>query len=172
MDFLTRSIAAFGTQKEDLSWTNLLEEFKKLFSDLGHEITHFGITSDYYDPSQIRSFQRSKKKLLEAFQQSNQIDSLEFYALPENFTQAVFDYFLYAITCENFISLTARKEFLTDDMNGIILALFSHYFDIERYEIFEMMTSDAPLFYIAGANTPDFYKSLHVFEQGPYRGKD
>ncbi|HEY9061485.1 MAG TPA: hypothetical protein VIO64_13405 [Pseudobacteroides sp.] len=167
--FNTLSIVLYGSVSDNIgSWKNWYEYSKKQIQDLNFEPNYIGISGTNFKSSKINTLRRIEKKLIEAFDNSEILSSLELYSMPDEFKQAAFDYNIYMIRTANLrcqrVFITLNRDIIQAiNINSVVESLKKHI-DYTNGEVFEMTNFDNPQFYAAKMNEPSDYKSLKIIE--------
>lgn len=170
MEDLKTSIVLYGSinpEKENiLDWYQYANEFSR---KLGFPITHIGVTGDSFESGKILMLKRAEKRFKNSLEKDASIRALELYSLPEEFTQAVFDYDIqWILETESdkpllFISVPTNS-FSEIDVDKTINHL-KEFIQFRKGEIFEMSVEDSPAYYAHKMNEPEDYNSLKILKK-------
>ncbi|MCM3133743.1 hypothetical protein M3629_13180 [Paenibacillus polysaccharolyticus] len=141
---LTTSIVLYGKiESDDMSqWQAFYHLSKQIINSLNLEPNYIGISGDLFSGKKIKTLARMEKKLLKSFENSEDIESLEIYALPENFTVAAFDYDVYISRSKevvfDYILATFTSEAFQNLDREQLVKLLQQCIDADSAEIFEL----------------------------------
>ena len=105
----------FWGDEINTNWDEWYEYVKKMFNNMGYNITHYGFSSKSYSSNNIVTAKRKEKEIAKIIQSGEIPDSIECYSLPENFRTAVSDYNYLCVRTSNFISVVFTEK----DLNRI-----------------------------------------------------
>jgi hypothetical protein len=96
------------------------------------------------------------------------LSSLAVYSLPNDFTQAAFDYNFYLGRNGNggnqYIILTFPRELYGTIETASIISELKGFIQFENGQVFEMSRYECPMFYAAKVNPPSTYQSLKIIK--------
>lgn len=164
MDNLTVSLTMWGKMLNEYSWNDWYYDNKKIFSELGLNITHLGVISPRYNSGKVLTVLRKEKEILENLKKGEIPTSFSCYALPHGYRCASFDYELLVVRNEELISIIMLKKYFSEKKIELFIKIIKKYINMERGQIYEMDRNEVPLLYATGLNSPEFYKSLNIYQ--------
>ena len=167
---LKTSIVLYGSMNQEemdlWSWVQYVNDFSEA---LGFPPTHLEVDGDSYKTSNIISLKRTLKKLKTVIEKKEKIDFITLYSLPEEFTQAVFDFDTFLcidLSPENpFILISIPKNSFNKLNEKEVIKNLSKYIKITDGEIFDMSVLECPFTYVSKMNPPSHYKSLNILKK-------
>ncbi|WP_416144582.1 hypothetical protein [Planococcus koreensis] len=170
MEKVKTSLLLYGTvnpKKENiLSWYQFVYDMSE---KLGFPFTHLGIKGDSFKSEKLLTIKRAENRFKKSLERGESIKSLELYSLPEDFTQAIFDYdTLWILDIENdepFLLMILPKESFNEVNLVETINHLKRYIQFSDGEIFEMAVDDCPAFYAYKMNEPADYKSLKILKK-------
>ncbi|WP_145331965.1 hypothetical protein [Paenibacillus xylanexedens] len=167
---LTTSIVLYGKiETDDMSqWQAFYHLSKQIITNLNLEPNYIGISGDFFSSKKIKTLARMEMKLLKSFGDGRDIESLEIYALPENFTVAAFDYDMYISRSKHvafdYIIATLTSEAYQNVDQEKLVRLLKRCINFDSGEIFELSYLESPVIYATKANAPSSFKTLRILE--------
>lgn len=170
---LMTSIVLYGSiEAQELELWELYKYFLKLNEELGYPSTHIGIIGDSFKSGKLTTIKRTEAKLKKACENGENIETISIYALPQEFTQAAFDF--NTLICINkslnnqFIIVTVPSEgFNKVHKIGIIKDL-EKYITCRESEVFELSVFESPLIYASKVNQSSDFKSLKIIDKSMF----
>lgn len=141
----------------------------KLNEELGYPSTHLGIIGDNFKTGKLTSLKRTELKLKKALESQEKIENVSVYALPQDFTQAAFDYttcsMINADVDNQFVIVSIPKDdFAKIDKSKLIRDL-GEFITCREGEVFELSVYESPFIYATKVNEVSDYESLKVIER-------
>lgn len=161
MDKSTISITAYGHPIN--GWDDWYQKAKAIFKTLGYEYNYLG--SNIWVDGKIKTVTRSEKKLLNAIQAEDILDSVIMFSLPKDFKSASFDYDILIVRKREFTTLVVNKSDYCKLAEAEVTALFSNYVSNPCIEIYEMDRYEMPLLYASKGNPSSFFTTLKILKQ-------
>lgn len=156
------SITLWGNCHEKQKWLEWYNEAKELFNMFGYAHTHIGIQSKSFQSKKILTVIRKEKEILEKIRSGEVPKSLSCYSLPKEFKVAMFDYDIFCIRREEYISFVLKEEDYNLNKENLILSFLKKYVDFEYGEIYSVSRDEVPMLYAEtrDARNLDTYKFL------------
>ncbi|UOY94193.1 hypothetical protein MUG87_08875 [Ectobacillus sp. JY-23] len=165
------SIVLYGEilEKDSKHWWEWYEWCKNFGTRLGYTPNYIGIRGESFKSGKVLKLNRVEKRFKKSIEQNEYVENLDLYALPEEFSQAVFDYRTHMcinrISDEHIILITLpSKEFENINLDTIINDM-KRFMDITKGEVFEMSVLNCPYFYAMKVNSPSDYETLKIIKQ-------
>jgi len=158
-----------GIEDASAKWWDWYEFSKSLTQKLGFSPNYVGASSKTFKSDKISTIQKAESKLKKAVEGGEKFQSLEVYALPDEFKQAAFDYNTYIVRYKGFqphhITLAMPQETFNSLKVDEIVQALKEYIDFVSGEIYEISVFESPFFYASKANPPSYFKSLKVIRE-------
>lgn len=143
---------------------------KQIIHDLGYTSNYLGVKGESFKSGKYLTIGRTENRLIRAIESKEKIDYITVLSLPDNFKQAVFDYYieLSRICCKDrksiFVSMDESVyERLSENVDDFIEQLKIHI-DFECGQLFQLQRKESAFFYAMKANSPSYYKSLKIIK--------
>ncbi|GGO00201.1 hypothetical protein [Saccharibacillus kuerlensis] len=169
-DRLMTSIVLYGSigiQKKEL-W-EAYQYFLKLNEELGYTSTHLGIIGDQFKSGKLTPITRTEAKFKKACDNEENIETISIYALPQDFSQAAFDYRSFVSINKSFnnqfIVITVPSEDFSKINKTKIINDSGDFIKLEKYEVFELSVLESPLIYCSKVNQTSDFTSLKIIEK-------
>jgi hypothetical protein len=166
---MTVSIAFNSSVEVSGRWIEFIEDAMHLFELFDLEITNFGIHSENYHSSKLRSFKR-RTRIVEALKSGETVRIMEFCHLPAVYRQAAFDYVLDITRADKYLILTVDRDRYRKSFEEQILETLSRYIDADLVEIYEMDKRETPLMYAAKMSRVSPYKTFRLLDSSEIDG--
>lgn len=167
---LKTSIVLYGTitarEKELWEW---YEYTLKLNEEFGFLSTHLGIIGESYKSGKLSTITRTEKRLRNSLENGEEIESLSIYSLPQEFTQAAFDF--NTEICMNlrednpFVIITVPSEIFDRVNVEEIVSVLGSFIKCIEGEIFELSVFESPLLYASKVNESSDFESLKILKR-------
>ncbi|WP_139015498.1 hypothetical protein [Metabacillus indicus] len=171
MSEMTTSIALYGEIDEfdTNKWIEFYRISKELSRNFSFESNYIGLNGEEFKSGKVLTIKRTEKRLLKSLTEGHDLFSMALISLPENFTQAAFDYNFYLGREKNeendkqskIILTISSQEFKRINIASIIPAL-KEFIEFKEGEIFELSRYEVPLFYASKINEMKDYESLKI----------
>ncbi|SEL29471.1 hypothetical protein [Paenibacillus sp. OK003] len=168
---LTTSIVLYGQIEPNNinQWNDFYHISKEIITSLNFKPNYIGISGDSFQGGKLRTLVRTEKKLLKSFEKAEYLESLEIYALPENFTIAAFDYNAYIARSKqvdfDHILATFTSEAYKDLDQERLVDLLRRFIVFESGEIFQLSNLESPQIYASKANALTAFKTLNILNE-------
>jgi len=113
----------------------------------------------------LNTLKRSEKRIRAAFRNKESIEHMSVYSLPQNFSQAVFDYNILTIRSDYYVMLIVGSDIFQDKVDEEIINSLAEHIEATRGEIFSMDKSEVPPFYASKKDSVDDYKTLKIIRE-------
>jgi len=169
---LRTSITLYGKIEDDvMQWWEWFLFSKELTSKLGYIPNYVGITSkSCFKSGKILELNRASKRLDKSVKENEEINSIDLYSLPEKFKQAAFDYFTSMVRYAGphdpqhiTISIPSKDFYHLEDENTI--ERLKQFIIFSTGQIYELSSSESPIFYASRVNPPSYYKTLKLLRE-------
>ncbi|WP_054950182.1 hypothetical protein [Numidum massiliense] len=170
-DKLTTSIVLYGEiePSDTQSWLNFYNYCIDLAASINFPPNYLGISGESFRSGKILTINRAEKRLLKSLERKEEINSLEIYSLPEDFTTAAFDYNVYICRESDddptYLMLTFPSESFDKVYTPELLSQLKNFVDFQGGQVFKMSNLESPLFYASKANPPSVFKTLEVIRE-------
>jgi hypothetical protein len=164
------SIVLYGSiMTQELKIWDWYQYILKLNEELGYPSTHIGIIGDSFKSGKLTTIKRTEAKLKKACTNGDKIDTVSIYALPQEFTQAAFDFNTYMCIGKNlnnqFIIVTVTSvDFRKINKIDLIKDL-GEFIRCREGEVFELSVLESPLIYASNVNQESDFRSLKIIEK-------
>lgn len=169
-DRLMTSIVLYGSIKvRAMEMWNCYQYFLKLNEKLGYTSTHIGVIGDSFKSGKLTHIKRTEAKLKKACENGESIETVSVYALPQEFTQAAFDYFTFMSINKSFynqfIIVTVASEDFSKFNKVNLIDDLGNFIERKECEVFELSVLESPLIYSSKINQPTDFKSLKIIDK-------
>lgn len=158
------AIAIHG-QSHEISeiFPSFYEKCKDIFIELKYKFNYLSIDSENFKDGKIKTVSRFEKKMIEEITNKNQVRSICFFSLPENFRNCGFDYDVSIEWNKNFLLFTFSNS-VNKIITNQIINDFRIFFEIDKVEIFKMSRKECPWIYVLGVNPKSSFKTLKILK--------
>ncbi|TQR30405.1 hypothetical protein [Brevibacillus brevis] len=167
---LMTSIVLYGLirAKEQEIW-EWYQYFLKFNEKLGYPSTHLGIIGDSFKSGKLTTIKRTEAKLSKVLENGENIKTISIYSLPEEFTQAAFDYNTFICMNQSFnhpfvIVSVPSADFINVNMQELIADL-QRFIICTEGKVFELSALESPLIYASKVNDDSDFSSLKIIEK-------
>ncbi|MFC4323230.1 hypothetical protein [Litchfieldia salsa] len=171
MSEMTTSIVLYGEIDEfdTDKWIDFYNISKDLSKKLSFEPNYIGLDGEEFKSGKVLTVKRTEKRLLKSLANRKSLLSMSLYSLPEDFTQAAFDYNLYLGRDKNEdshnqskIILTIPTEVYRELNTPNIIATLKEFIQFKEGEIFELSRYETPLLYASRLNEIEYFETLKI----------
>lgn len=164
------SIVLYGSIKaQELEIWDGYQYFLKLNEVLGYPSTHIGIIGDSFKSGKLTTIKRTEAKLKKACENGENIETVSIYALPQDFTQAAFDFntFICINTSLNnqFIIVTVPSVNFSKVNKSDLIKDLGKFIICREYEVFKLSVLESPLIYASKVNQESGFRSLEIIDK-------
>lgn len=163
MENKTFSITAYGKLKDNnFKWNEWYEDAKQFILSTGYVYNYVGIDSKSMKSGKIMNAKKYERKVLDAFQNNEQIKHISLFSLPIDYESASFDYDIMLVRNDEFISLIMNKSDYSKEILEQFTFHFKKYFESAIVELYEMDRYESPLLYAAKVNELSSFQTLNI----------
>lgn len=160
------SITYKGNIDKKITVDELNQTIEKIFKIFNKNVTHYAISLPNKNTGKIKKY-RKDKRLLESIQ-NNQLEYISFFALPQNYITAAFDYSLY-ITINykrKHLALFIEENLIENKKIELVKEICRSYMVYPCIEeIFTMDKEETPLLYVEEINPMSSFKTLKIISK-------
>lgn len=142
----------WGNDKKEHNWIDWYYDVKCLFHDFGYELSHVSVDFELYNPPKILTVKRKEKEIIHLMENGEIPKSFECFSLPNGFKTATFDYDIYCVRNNKYISYSLYENIMDEKNEDRIIQITNKYFIPENGEVFLSSIDEVPLLYVATKN--------------------
>lgn len=168
---MTTSIVLYGEiDKLDTNkWLKFYNYSKKLCTEMSFEPNYIGLIGEEFKTGKVLTIRRTEKRLLKSITNGNSLTSMSLYSLPDEFTQAAFDYNFYISRNLNEhnqkpskIILTLPTEIYEKINTDCVISNLKDFIQFKEGEIFDLSRFETPMIYASKVNDINSFESLKI----------
>lgn len=166
----TISIVLYGSiDCNQSSWLEWSRYSKEKLKEIYKVPNYVGIIGEGFKSGKLLQLNRIQSRINKSLEEGGQISSMGFYVLPDNFTQAIFDFEAFIgrtnIGKENNILFTVNKN-IAESLNiEVTIEELKNYISFKSGEVFELLNVESPHIYASKGNDVTAFKSLNVIKR-------
>ncbi len=164
---MTYSVVLYGDIKCDFNhWQKWIDYSLHKFEEINIKPNYAGINGDSFKSGKIQRLKIGINRVINSLKAGELVSSISFYALPDNFKQAAFDYEAYMGRTtigkiDSVIIILNQSLFECLNIEKTIEELKDHI-DYKSGEVFKLLNTESPHIYVSKGNDPSVFKSLRI----------
>lgn len=169
MERIITCASLYGNIKSDIDLSKWYFTVKNNFLKLGKEVDLLGISSDItFTTSKLKKARTTEKKLIKCINDNEGFEYISLYSVPDNFTQATFDFEIFS--CIVFNNPSSKISFYVNrDISEIpnfydIINEFRDFLNIEKEFIYQLSGYESPFNFETNFKKHSF-KTLKIIKE-------
>ena len=159
----TLSITYYGKIRKLMNYEKLVDDIERIFCMCDKVITHWSYSITDKTAGKVKKYRRGK--VLFKNLQNDKLEWVSFYALPEDYGTACFDYYIFISINYKYERITAifDEGILKGEKIKIVKQILRDYVQFPCVEeVYTMDKEETPLLYVAKVNPSSSFKTLKI----------